>query len=629
MGRWRLLWQRWSCRNPPVRKPHAFHYRHASSFPLPRQPLPLLAETMARYLRSLEPLVSPEELEQTEQLVAEFQAPDGEGDRLQERLQRRAARMENWITDWWVQSAYLESRLPLAVHSSPAVVLPKQDFNDWKGQLRFAAKLIAGMLDFKAKIDYQTLLVEYSRGYPLCMEQYSRLFASCRLPGPKHDSVLLPPPGQRPATYVTVVRNFQFFQLDVYNSDGTPLTIDQIHWQLQQIRAQSWKTDKEPLGVLTSDHRHTWGKAYTTLMRDKLNRESARAIQRSLFTVCLDSPVLKVSDTRAASRLAAQMLHGGGSFSNSGNRWFDKTLQFIIGEDGSFGVLYEQAIAEGPPVATIIDHVLDYCKNPVQVRAPLIPLQSPKKLYFCFTSEIKRDIEHAKQNLDILITDLDINCFTYPGFGKDLLKRHKLSPDSVLQVALQLAYYRAHGELCPTAESASLRRFHRGRTETIRSATSASLAFVKGMDDDSCQDPERLSLLKQAVEVHSTLTEQALNGQGIDRHLLGLKLEAIADGFRVPDLFMDTSYAVSSYWKLFTGQVAARTDCVMCYGPVVPDGYGVCYNPLPSHINFSVTAFNCCQETNAEHLAGCIQQALDDVGALLGNGRDGSQEEQP
>ncbi|KAH0630510.1 hypothetical protein JD844_013586 [Phrynosoma platyrhinos] len=534
---------------------------------------------MARYLRSVEPLVSPEELEQTQQLVTEFEAPGGEGERLQARLQRRAARMENWITDWWVQSAYLESRLPLAVHSSPAVVLPKQDFNDWRGQLRFAAKLIAGVLDFKAKIDYQTLLVEYSRGHPLCMDQYSRLFASCRLPGPKHDSVLLPPPGRRPPTYITVVRNFQFFQLEVYNSDGTPLTVDQLHWQLQRIRAQSWKTDKEPLGVLTSDHRHTWGQAYTTLMRDKLNRESARAIQRSLFTVCLDAPVLKVSDARAASRLAAQMLHGGGSYSNSGNRWFDKTLQFIIGEDGSCGVLYEQAVAEGPPIATIIDHVLDYC----------------------------------------LITDLDISCFTYRGFGKELLKRHRLSPDSVLQVALQLAYYRAHGELCPTAESASLRRFHRGRTETIRSTTSAALAFVRAMTDDNCQAPERLSLLKQAVEVHSILTEQALNGEGIDRHLLGLKLEAIADGFRVPELFMDTSYAVASYWKLSTGQVAARTDCVMCYGPLVPDGYAVCYNPLPAHVNFAVTAFNCCQETNAEHLAGNLQNALDDVGDLLEN----------
>lgn len=41
-----------------------------------------------------------------------------------------------------------------------------------------------------------------------------------------------------------------------------------------------------------------------------------------------------------------------------------------------------------------------------------------------------------------LITDLDISCFTYRRFGKELLKRQGLSPDSVLQVALQLAYYR-------------------------------------------------------------------------------------------------------------------------------------------------------------------------------------------
>uniref|UniRef100_A0A670I5X3 Choline/carnitine acyltransferase domain-containing protein n=1 Tax=Podarcis muralis TaxID=64176 RepID=A0A670I5X3_PODMU len=481
------------------------HCRHASSFPLPRQPLPSLAETTARYLRSLEPLVSPEELEQTQQLLAEFGVPGGEGERLQARLQRRADRMENWITDWWVQSAYLESRLPLAVHSSPAVVLPKQDFNDWKGQLRWNGS------------------VNTTR-HPL------------QIPLLLHLTNITDP--------------FVLFSHLVV-SDSSPFCLS------------------HPLSL------------------------------------CLFFP-------HVCLLLLAT------PFS-----------QFIVGEDGSCGVLYEQAVAEGPPIATIIDHVLDYCKDPVPVRAPLIPLQLPKKLYFCFTPEIKRDIEHAKQNLDILITDLDISCFTYCGFGKELLKRLRLSPDSVLQVALQLAYYRAHGELCATAESASLRRFHRGRTETIRSTTSAALAFVRAMADDDCQAPERLSLLKKAVEVHSTLTEQALAGQGIDRHLLGMKLEAIADGFRVPELFMDTSYAVASHWKLSTGQVAARTDCVMCYGPLVPDGYAVCYNPLPTHVNFAVTAFNCCQETNAEHLAGSIQKALDDVGALLGNWGVGSDQRQP
>lgn len=59
----------------------------------------------------------------------------------------------------------------------------------------------------------------------------------------------------------------QFFQLEVYNSDGTPLTESQIHSQLLRIRSQSWKTDKEPMGILTSEHRHTWGEAYNRLLR--------------------------------------------------------------------------------------------------------------------------------------------------------------------------------------------------------------------------------------------------------------------------------------------------------------------------------------------------------------------------
>lgn len=60
---------------------------------------------------------------------------------------------------------------------------------------------------------------------------------------------------------------------------------------------------------------------------DKTNKESARAIQKSIFTVCLDAPMPRVSDEMYQSRVAAQMLHGGGARWNSGNRWFDKTLQ--------------------------------------------------------------------------------------------------------------------------------------------------------------------------------------------------------------------------------------------------------------------------------------------------------------
>lgn len=158
---------------------------------------------------------------------------------------------------------------------------------------------------------------------------------------------------------------------------------------------------------------------------------------------------------RYASRKAAQVLHGGGTFSNSGNRWFDKTLQ-VRGRNGSpstkiniesfrlvcrFGAVCNRwGRLLGSPVWTshgwrsansdlaglypsqlvlklcspniffflslIIclsnEQSLIFCsENPDPTRSPLVPLPMPKKLYFHIDREIKRDIENAKQNLDM------------------------------------------------------------------------------------------------------------------------------------------------------------------------------------------------------------------------------------
>eukprot|EP00064_Thunnus_orientalis_P008448 superscaffoldBa00001002_g8471 len=439
------------------------------------------------------------------------------------------------------------------------------------------------------------------RGKPLCMELYPLLFSSCRIPGPKHDYIAHHGSSRHSPTHITVVRNYQFFQLEVYNSDGSRMTESQIHSQLLRI----------------SEHRHTWGQAYNRLLKDKLNRESVRVIEKGLFSLCLDSPVMRISDEKYASRKAAQILHGGGTFSNSGNRWFDKTLQFVVGEDGSWGLLYEPATAEGPPIATLLDHILEYCNNPDPKRAPLVPLPMPKKLYFHIDREIKRDIEHAKQNLDILINDLDVNVFNFKRFGKELPKQHKLSPNSFIQVALQLAYYRVHNEVCPSCDIATLRMFRGGRTEYIRSPTNQTLNFIRAFDDPTVSREAKLQLLREAVDAYTALTNQALKGHGIDCHLLGLKLQAIEEGLSIPKVFMDTAYGLATHWKLRTGQVPANTDSVMCFGPLVPDGYAICYNPQADHVHFSITAFNCCEETHAETLALTLKDTLCQLQELL------------
>uniref|UniRef100_A0A8C1W5F0 Zgc:154046 n=1 Tax=Cyprinus carpio TaxID=7962 RepID=A0A8C1W5F0_CYPCA len=565
---------------------------------------------------SLEPLISAEEMTHTRELMDEFLRPGGIGERLQKSLERRARKTENWLSDWWMQWSYLDSRMPVAMYTSPGVVLPKMHLQDRQGQMRFAAKLIAGVLDFKSMIDSHTLPVEYLGGKPLCMDQYYQVLSSCRIPGPKRDTVVNYAVGKTPPTHITVVHNFQFFVLDVYNSDGSPLTVDQLYVQLEKIWNSSLQSNKEPVGILTSNHRNTWGKAYNNLIKDKTNKESVRAIQKSIFTVCLDAPKPRVSDEMYHNKVAAQMLHGGGSRWNSGNRWFDKTLQFIIGEDGSCGLTYEHAPAEGPPIVFLVDHVVDYMKRSEMVRTPMIPLAMPQKLRFNITPEIKKDIEKAKQNMNIMVNDLDVRVLNFTHYGRKFPRSYKMSPDAFIQMALQLAYYRMYQTCCPTYESASLRMFKLGRTEAIRSTTTESLQFTKAMDDPS-KHVQVYILLIASESRFLFPCDQAIHGQGIERHMLGLRMIAIEDLTSLPDIFMDTSFAVASHFNLYTSQVGSKTDCVMCLGPMVPDGYGICYNPMDDHINFAVTAFNSCEETNATRLSQFLEDSLLDMKTLL------------
>lgn len=62
----------------------------------------------------------------------------------------------------------------------------------------------------------------------------------------------------------------------MYHSDGTPLTSDQIFTQLEKIWNSSLQTNKEPVGILTSNHRNSWAKAYNTLIKGAPGRAWGR-----------------------------------------------------------------------------------------------------------------------------------------------------------------------------------------------------------------------------------------------------------------------------------------------------------------------------------------------------------------
>jgi hypothetical protein len=81
-----------------------------------------------------------------------------------------------------------------------------------------------------------------------------------------------------------------------------------------------------------------------------------------------------------------------------------------------------------------------------------------------------------------------IPVFIFQKSNESLEKLVNASPDTFVQLALQITWYRMYKHLSQTLpaiyESASTRRFNHGRTETCRSLTSETLAFVQSFDDD-------------------------------------------------------------------------------------------------------------------------------------------------
>ncbi|CAC5389476.1 CHAT [Mytilus coruscus] len=556
--------------------------------PLPKLPVPDLSRTLEKYIEIIQPILTPSQYAKTKDIVRDFGKLGGEGEFLQTKLKEYSETKDNWAYNWWLDDMYMKVRLPLPISSNPGMVFPKQHFVDRAQQLRYASRLISGILDYKTIIDARGLPIDRARhkekGQPLCMEQYYKLFTSYRIPGVKKDSLisnhtnLMPEP-----EHIIVICKNQFFVLDVINN-FTRLSEGDLYTQLGRIykMAEENAAKAEPIGILTAAYRDQWSIARAKLMEDSTNRDSLDAIERCIFVLCLDKgiPLLfnhqnSIDETNKNIRddvsLAFQMLHGMGTNLNGANRWYDKTMQFVISEDGACGLNYEHSPSEGIAVVQLIEHLLRYIK----------------------------------------IQDLDLYILRFEEFGKEFPKSMSMSPDSFIQLSLQLTFYKIHRKLVSTYESASTRRFRLGRVDNIRANSPAALEWVKAMIGEVLvSDMEKMVLLRKAMQKQTEIMTENILGQGTDCHLLGLREMAVELGRPVPELFLDDGFRIANHFSLSTSQVPTTMDAFMCYGPVVPDGYGVCYNPHPHNILVCITSFKSHSETRSDYFAYTLESSF-------------------
>ncbi|KAH8376864.1 hypothetical protein KR093_001782, partial [Drosophila rubida] len=577
-----------------------------------KYPVQPLNETLDRFMLSAQPHLTPEEFAKQEEVTQEFQENDGA--KLQELLEEAGKNEVNWLAQRWLVNAYLKYRDPVTVYTSPGMTFPYHKFNDMSEFVKYTATVIHGLGEFKGIVDTGEIPVVKMGKNELDNSQFERVFGTCRIPAEGTDCIVYNPSSD----YIVVIYKNHFYKLLPYDIDGKLLSSATLANQLQEIR-DAESSVGVPYGVLTADTRDNWAKNYKLFMESPENVKTVETIQAAMFTVSMDECV-DFKPGKQMTELILGLIHGHGSQLNGGNRWMDKTIQLVINPNGNVGFTYEHSPAEGQPIAMMMDYVVkkmaedkDYgtCGS-TKVQC------APQKLSFApLTYSIGQTLCDASNNLDKLVKDLHCLVIKFLCYGKNYIKEQKLGPDSFVQMALQLAFYKMHKVPAAQYESAHLRIFENGRTETIRSCSNESLAFCKSMTDPNASNEEKVCLMREAVGGHQKYARNALMGKAVDRHLLGLKLMALENNLPVPEFFSSPGYVKSMHFRVSTSQVASVNEAFMGYGPTTEDGYAACYNPRNDDIIVAITCWRYNKETDSDKFAKMLEETFLEMQKVL------------
>uniref|UniRef100_A0A8C6BC27 Peroxisomal carnitine O-octanoyltransferase n=1 Tax=Monodon monoceros TaxID=40151 RepID=A0A8C6BC27_MONMO len=560
---------------------------------LPSLPVPSLEESLKKYLESVKPFANEEEYKKTEAIVQKFQ--NGIGEKLQQKLLERAKEKRNWLEDWWLNVAYLDVRIPSQLHvnfGGPASHIehywpPKEGTQLERGSIS-----LWHILNYWQLLRKEKLPVHKVGNTPLDMNQFRMLFSTCKVPGMTRDSVInyfrTESEGHCPS-HIAVMCRGRVFVFDVMH-EGCLMTPPEILRQLTYIQKKCHSEPDGPgVAALTSEERTRWAKAREYLI--SLNPENLtmlEKIQSSLLVFCLDdgSPHVTPEDY---SQVATKVLTGDPTV-----RWGDKSYNLISFSNGVFGC---------------------NCDGSDKVRD--IPL--PEELVFTVDEKVLNDINQAKAQYFKQASDLQLLVYAFTSFGKKLTKKKKLHPDTFVQLALQLAYYRLHGRPGCCYETAMTRYFYHGRTETVRSCTVEAVRWCQSMQDPSTSLFEQQHKMLEAFAKHNKMMKDCSTGKGFDRHLLGLSLIAKEECLPVPELFTDPLFSRSGgggNFVLSTSLIGyLRVQGVVV--PMVHNGYGFFYHIRDDRFIVACTAWKSCPETDAEKLVQQTFRAFSDMMQLM------------
>jgi len=575
-------------------------------------PVPDLNITCRKLIEWAAPLLTEEELTKTRQVIDRFLQSGGEGEILQNELieWRNQYKHSNWSAPVW-RNLYLAARDPLVINSNVFYYLKSKLDEKACSQANIAAALIVSVYNFIALIDKKELAVDMQKEMPLCMNQYKYLFSSIRIAQPGTDAFKV----SSSRKHIVIMHDQRIYKLDILDTKGSIRSPTAIELDLNCILAISGTGQN--LGLLTTMQRDEWAQSRADLLQiSAKNKKAMTAVEEAAFALCLDE-----NSPQEISEVSKQLLHGDGK-----DRFFDKSLQFIVFKNAKTGINFEHTGVDGSVMLRLVGHIYDTMdKVSFEQRGESAEtkqaLSSVEEIEFDLDSALIQTIRSAADSFSQHTANTQTRVLNFTQFGNNQIKAFGVSPDAFVQLALQLAEYKLYGKCYSAYEAVMTRTFLDGRIDVLYTVSPESMVFIKNMRNADCSNQTKIASLIEAARKHIERAKECRLGDGVYTHFLALKYRYKAAGrdlgiAALPEIFTDIGYQALTHSVVCTSTTSDYGVELAGYGPIVDDGYGIRYFKRNDAICFNMTSRSVMQD-KLKQMHIYIEQSLLEMADLM------------
>ncbi|PIE43027.1 MAG: hypothetical protein CSA50_07480 [Gammaproteobacteria bacterium] len=519
-------------------------------------PIPPLGQTLERFITSVLPFLTEDEIDQTKAAAAQFESHCGEV--LQQRLLSYAQQQDkkdlSWMTDIKL-AAYLQDIRPLALCSNPGMQF---DYRSNDQGIQRAASLIHRIA--RVHIDYLNGDIEQpvdARGQPISMHSWRVFSGAMREPLADGDRYHFAAP-QTANRIINVIWQEHHFTLQVTDDNGNVFSVKTLTDALQSIVDGQYEQPAFNFMALSALGSEKTGAYLRTLCNIPHNQRIYEALRDSLFCFSLYH-----SNKEEFDQVREQSFMPGFA-------WQYKPFTYQVDLDSNFTCLhFEHTEIDGGALSIMFTRAFQLEPNDQATGQPTItPLD-----WQCdqtTSTRIQRDIE--------AVTDQASQFQLVQCLVDNSAITGKVSHDAIIQFSLMYAQLKVFDQVRMTYEAVDTSHFKAGRTEAMRPNSSQAIALCRAL----LKDEANKELLDAAFAEHRVRVIACKSGQAYDRHLSGLQAMIQPDDDKdcIDAFFTSPGYkALTGGDFVSTSSLGNRSPIIrVIFVPTLAGGFGVYYS---------------------------------------------------